>query len=187
MDEGGVRVAMLASMGRCSSSRSRSRSVLRRRRALFGCAYAVVRLLHVALSAIVARGDPGRRSALLRFAPDDDRLLSARRTRAARPMGGRVRPAHAALAAPLPMSARSGCIATSRAMLAPPSRTPPTTPCRVPAASITASVSETRVSRLRARRRGSNNRRRAGRAGRPARTRSAPHTPGRSMRASWDP
>jgi low temperature requirement protein LtrA len=36
---------------------------------LFGVAYLLVRLLHVVLSAIVARGDPDRRSALLRFAP----------------------------------------------------------------------------------------------------------------------
>jgi low temperature requirement protein LtrA len=36
---------------------------------LFGVAYLLVRLLHLVLSATVVRGDPDRRSALLRFAP----------------------------------------------------------------------------------------------------------------------
>ena len=36
---------------------------------LFGVAYLLVRLLHLVLSAIVARDDPDRRGALLRFAP----------------------------------------------------------------------------------------------------------------------
>jgi low temperature requirement protein LtrA len=36
---------------------------------LFGIAYLLVRLLHLALSAIVGRDDPDRRSALVRFAP----------------------------------------------------------------------------------------------------------------------
>jgi low temperature requirement protein LtrA len=36
---------------------------------LFGVSYLVVRLLHLVLSAIVARDDPDRRGALLRFAP----------------------------------------------------------------------------------------------------------------------
>jgi hypothetical protein len=34
-----------------------------------GVAYLVVRLLHLLLSALVARDDPGNRGALLRFAP----------------------------------------------------------------------------------------------------------------------
>ena len=36
---------------------------------LFGVAYLLVRLFHLVLSAIVVRDDPGRRGALLRFAP----------------------------------------------------------------------------------------------------------------------
>jgi low temperature requirement protein LtrA len=36
---------------------------------LFGVAYLVVRVLHLVLSAVVARGEPDRRGALLRFAP----------------------------------------------------------------------------------------------------------------------
>ena len=36
---------------------------------LFGAAYFLVRLLHLALSAMVAREDPDRRDTLLRFAP----------------------------------------------------------------------------------------------------------------------
>ena len=52
VDEGGVRLVMLASMG-----------------AMFGVAYLLVRLLHLVLSAIVGRDDPDRRGALLRFSP----------------------------------------------------------------------------------------------------------------------
>jgi low temperature requirement protein LtrA len=36
---------------------------------LFGCAYFLVRLLHLVLSATVVRDDPDSRDALLRFAP----------------------------------------------------------------------------------------------------------------------
>jgi low temperature requirement protein LtrA len=69
VDEGGVRLAMLASMGAMFFVALAVPGAFRGDAVLFGCAYLLVRLLHLVLSAIVARGDPDRRGALLRFAP----------------------------------------------------------------------------------------------------------------------
>jgi low temperature requirement protein LtrA len=69
VDEGGVRLAMLAAMGAMLFVALAVPGAFRGDAMLFGCAYLVVRLLHLVLSAIVARGEPDRRSALLRFAP----------------------------------------------------------------------------------------------------------------------
>jgi low temperature requirement protein LtrA len=69
VDEGGVRVAMLAAMGAMLFVALAVPGAFEQDAILFGCAYGVVRVLHVVLSAIVARGNPGRRSALVRFAP----------------------------------------------------------------------------------------------------------------------
>jgi low temperature requirement protein LtrA len=69
VDEGGVRLAMLASMGAMFGVALAVRGAFGADAVLFGCAYLLVRLLHLFLSAIVARGDPHRRDALVRFAP----------------------------------------------------------------------------------------------------------------------
>jgi low temperature requirement protein LtrA len=69
VDEGGVRLAMLGSMGAMFGVALAVPGAFGDDAVLFGVAYLLVRLLHVVLSAIVARGDPDRRSALLRFAP----------------------------------------------------------------------------------------------------------------------
>ena len=69
VDEGGVRLAMLTSMGAMLFVALAVPGAFGDNAVLFGCAYAVVRLLHIFLSATVARDDPGRRSALLRFVP----------------------------------------------------------------------------------------------------------------------
>jgi low temperature requirement protein LtrA len=69
VDEGGVRLAMLGSMGAMFGVALAVPGAFGDDAVLFGVAYLLVRLLHVVLSAIVGRGDPDRRSALLRFAP----------------------------------------------------------------------------------------------------------------------
>ena len=69
VDEGGVRLAMLASMGAMLIVALAVPGAFGDDAVLFGVAYLLVRLLHLVLSAIVARDDPDRRSALLRFAP----------------------------------------------------------------------------------------------------------------------
>lgn len=69
VDEGGVRLAMLASMGAMFGVALAVRGAFGADAVMFGCAYLLVRLLHLVLSAIVARDDPDRRSALARFAP----------------------------------------------------------------------------------------------------------------------
>jgi len=69
VDEGGVRLSMLASMGAMFGVALAVPGAFGDDAVLFGCAYLLVRLLHLVLSAIVARGDPDRRSALVRFAP----------------------------------------------------------------------------------------------------------------------
>jgi low temperature requirement protein LtrA len=69
VDEGGVRLAMLASMGAMFGVALAVRGAFGADAVLFGCAYLLVRLLHLVLSAIVARDDPDRRGALVRFAP----------------------------------------------------------------------------------------------------------------------
>jgi len=69
VDEGGVRLAMLASMGALLIVALAVPGAFGDDAVLFGVAYLLVRLLHLVLSATVARDDPDRRGALLRFAP----------------------------------------------------------------------------------------------------------------------
>src|ERR671915_1578462 len=69
VDEGGVRLTMLASMGGMLVVALAVPGAFGDDAVLFGAAYLLVRLLHLVLSAIVARDDPDRRGALLRFAP----------------------------------------------------------------------------------------------------------------------
>jgi low temperature requirement protein LtrA len=69
IDEGGVRLAMLASMGAMLVVAVAVPDAFGDDAVLFGVAYLVVRLLHLLLSALVARDDPDSRGALLRFAP----------------------------------------------------------------------------------------------------------------------
>ncbi|HET9324555.1 MAG TPA: low temperature requirement protein A [Gaiellaceae bacterium] len=69
VDEGGVRLAMLASMGAMFAVALAVPGAFGDDAVLFGVAYLLVRLLHLVLSAIVARNDPDRLSALVRFAP----------------------------------------------------------------------------------------------------------------------
>jgi low temperature requirement protein LtrA len=69
VDEGGIRLAMLASMGAMLGVALAVPGAFGHDAVLFGCAYLLVRLLHLVLSAIVARDDPDARGALLRFAP----------------------------------------------------------------------------------------------------------------------
>jgi low temperature requirement protein LtrA len=69
VDEGGVRLTMLASMGAMLVVALAVPGALGGDAVIFGVAYLLVRLLHLLLSAIVARDDPDRRGALLRFAP----------------------------------------------------------------------------------------------------------------------
>ena len=69
VDEGGVRLAMLASMGAMLVVALAVPGAFGDDAVLFGAAYLVVRLLHLGLSGIFARDDPARRGALLRFAP----------------------------------------------------------------------------------------------------------------------
>ena len=69
VDEGGIRLAMLASMGAMFGVALAVPGAFGDDAVLFGVAYFVVRLLHLVLAATVARDDPDRRGALLRFAP----------------------------------------------------------------------------------------------------------------------
>jgi low temperature requirement protein LtrA len=69
VDEGGVRLAMIASMGAMLVVALAVPGAFGGDAVLFGAAYLLVRLLHLVLSAIVGRDDPDRRGALLRFAP----------------------------------------------------------------------------------------------------------------------
>lgn len=69
VDEGGVRLAMLASMAAMFAVALAVPGAFRDESVLFGVAFLLVRILHVVLSAVVGRGDPSRRSALVRFAP----------------------------------------------------------------------------------------------------------------------
>jgi low temperature requirement protein LtrA len=69
VDEGGVRLTMLASMGGMLVVALAVPGAFGDDAVLFGAAYFLVRLLHLVLSAIVARDDPDRRGALLRYAP----------------------------------------------------------------------------------------------------------------------
>jgi low temperature requirement protein LtrA len=69
VDEGGVRLTMLAAMGALFCVALAVPGAFGNHAVLFGVAYAFVRLLHLVLSTIVTRDDPDRRSALVRFAP----------------------------------------------------------------------------------------------------------------------
>jgi low temperature requirement protein LtrA len=69
VDEGGIRLVMLASMGAMLIVALAVPGAFGADAVLFGAAYLVVRALHLVLSAVVGRDDPDRRGALLRFAP----------------------------------------------------------------------------------------------------------------------
>jgi low temperature requirement protein LtrA len=69
VDEGGVRLVMLASMGAMFGVALAVPGAFGNDAVFFGVAYLLVRLLHLVLSATVIRNDPDRRGALLRFAP----------------------------------------------------------------------------------------------------------------------
>ncbi len=69
VDEGGVRLAMLAATGAMFGVALAVPGVFGDDAVLFGVAYLVVRLLHLVLSRIVVRDDPESRDALFRFAP----------------------------------------------------------------------------------------------------------------------
>jgi low temperature requirement protein LtrA len=69
VDEGGVRLAMLGSMGAMFGVALAVPGSFGSDAVLFGVAYLLVCILHLVLSAIVARDDRDRRGALLRFAP----------------------------------------------------------------------------------------------------------------------
>jgi low temperature requirement protein LtrA len=69
VDEGGVRLTMLASTGAMLIVALAVPGAFGDDAVLFGAAYLLVRLLHLVLSGIVARDDPDRLGALLRFAP----------------------------------------------------------------------------------------------------------------------
>jgi low temperature requirement protein LtrA len=69
VDEGGIRLVMLASMGTMFGVALAVPGAFGDDAVLFGVAYFLVRLLHLVLSLIVSRDDPDRRGAILRFAP----------------------------------------------------------------------------------------------------------------------
>ena len=69
VDEGAVRLVVLAAMGGMFGVALAVPGAFGDDALLFGVAYLLVRLLHLVLAATVVRDDPGRRSALLRFAP----------------------------------------------------------------------------------------------------------------------
>jgi low temperature requirement protein LtrA len=69
VDEGAVRLVMLAAMAAMFGVAVAVPGAFGDDALLFGVAYFLVRLLHLVLSATVARDDPDRRGALLRFAP----------------------------------------------------------------------------------------------------------------------
>jgi low temperature requirement protein LtrA len=69
VDEGGVRLAMLAAMGAMLFAALAVPGVFRGDAVLFGVAYVLVRLLHLVLYVIVGRDDPDLVGAVLRFAP----------------------------------------------------------------------------------------------------------------------
>ncbi len=69
VDEGGLRLAMLASMAAMLVVALAVPGAFGGDAVLFGVAYFLVRLLHLGLSTVAGRGDRDRHSALLRFAP----------------------------------------------------------------------------------------------------------------------
>ena len=79
VDEGGVRLAMLASMAAMFGVALAVPGAFGDDAVLFGVAYLLVRLLHLVLSAIVARDDPDRRRRAAPLRTDrDPRRLPAR-------------------------------------------------------------------------------------------------------------
>jgi low temperature requirement protein LtrA len=75
VDEGGVRLAMLASMGAMLFVALAVPGAFGDDAVLFGVVYFLVRVLHLVLYAIVSRDDPDLRTALLRIVPTE--LLGA--------------------------------------------------------------------------------------------------------------
>jgi low temperature requirement protein LtrA len=75
VDEGGVRLAMLASMGAMLFVALAVPGAFGDDAVLFGVVYLLVRVLHLILYAIVSRDDPDLRTALLRIVPTE--LLGA--------------------------------------------------------------------------------------------------------------
>ena len=71
VDEGGVRVAMLAGMGAMLIVALAVPGAFGDDAVLFGVAYLLVRVLHIVLYAIVSRDDPDLRRALLRIVPSE--------------------------------------------------------------------------------------------------------------------
>jgi low temperature requirement protein LtrA len=69
VDEGGVRLAMLASMAAMFGVALAVPGAFGDDAVLFAVAYLFVRVLHLVLSVIVARDDPDRLGAIVRFAP----------------------------------------------------------------------------------------------------------------------
>jgi low temperature requirement protein LtrA len=69
VDEGGVRLAMLAAMAAMLGVALAVPGAFGESAVLFAVAYLLVRVLHFVLSWLVARDDPDRRGVLLRFAP----------------------------------------------------------------------------------------------------------------------
>ena len=69
VDEGGVRLTMLAATGAMLVVALAVPGAFGDDAVLFGAAYLLVRVLHLVLSAIVARDDPDRLGALFRFVP----------------------------------------------------------------------------------------------------------------------
>lgn len=69
VDEGGVRLAMLASMGAMLFAALAVPGAFTHDAVLFGSFYLLVRLLHVVLYAIIGRGDPDLLGAVIRLAP----------------------------------------------------------------------------------------------------------------------
>ena len=69
VDEGGVRLAMLASMGAMLIAALAVPGAFGDDAVLFGVAYLLVRILHIVLYAIVGRDDPDLLGAVVRFAP----------------------------------------------------------------------------------------------------------------------
>jgi low temperature requirement protein LtrA len=69
VDEGGVRLAMLASTGTMLVVALAVPEAFGDETVLFGAAYLLVRLMHLALSGLAGHGDPDSRSAWVRFVP----------------------------------------------------------------------------------------------------------------------
>ncbi len=69
VDEGGIRLLMLASMGAMFGVALAVPGAFGDDAVLFGVAYLLVRVLHLVLSGILARDEPDRRGAIVRFAP----------------------------------------------------------------------------------------------------------------------